>query len=124
VLLGEAVVSLTGLGLGIGFLVVRSNAARRAESAQAAVDAQATGGPAACASAPAPACADLDRALDEHARATNFATASFVGAGVAAGALALTWALWPASASTTATWVLRPQAGGFELRAGGVFSAL
>jgi hypothetical protein len=120
VLLGEAVVSLTGLGLGIGFMVVRGSAARDAESAQASVDAHSFS-TSPCASTSVPACAELDRALDEHRRATNLATASFVGAGVAALALGLTWALWPATPSTRASLALRPQAGGIELRAGGVF---
>lgn len=119
VLASEAVITLLGVGLGAGFMAVRSNAADRADAAQAELEAPAAG-PAGCASAPVAACTDLRRALDEHQRATTIATASFIGAGVAAGALALTWALWPNSRAT-ASLALRPQAAGLELRAGGAF---
>src|SRR5262249_26570724 len=112
-------ITLVGVGLGAGFMAVRSNAEDRARTAQAELDVPAAGA-AGCASAPVPACKELRAAIDEHRRATTIATASFLGAGVAAGALALTWALWPAS-STTASLVLRPQAAGLELRAGGAF---
>lgn len=119
VLASEAVITLLGVGLGAGFMAVRSNAADRAEAAQAALEEPAAG-PAGCTSAPVAACAELRSALDEHQRATTIATASFIGAGVAAGALALTWALWPTSPATP-TLALRPQAAGLELRAGGAF---
>lgn len=118
VLASEAVVTLVGLGLGVGFLAVRSNAADGAETAERDLDS--LSGSSGCASAPVPACEELRRAIEEHQRATTVATASFIGAGVAAGALALTWALWPAS-STTASLALRPQTAGIELRAGGAF---
>lgn len=103
VLLGEGALTLTGLGLGVGFLVARGNAADRVAHAQSAVDQQAPG-PSGCGGVPAPAaCAELDRALDDHERASTLATASFVGAGVAAGALVLTWALWPSPRAVSLT---------------------
>jgi tetratricopeptide (TPR) repeat protein len=120
VLLSEAALTLTGLGLGIGFTLMKTDAADRVASAQTAVDPPASTANRGCAGTPVPACAELQRALDDHQRASTIATASFVGAGVAATALALTWALWPGS-STTASLAVRPQAVGFELRAGGTF---
>lgn len=116
VLLSEAALALTGVGLGVGYLVARGNAAQRVESAQAAVDA-ASSGTSGCGGAPAlPACADLEQALVDHSHATTLATASFVGAGVAASALVVTWALWPPSSHAT-SFALAPRAAGFELTA-------
>jgi hypothetical protein len=120
VLLGEAALTLTGLGLGIGFMVARTNAAERVEHAQSAVDQQAPG-TSGCGAVPAPpACADLEQALDDHAHASTLATASFVGAGVAASALVLTWALWPSSPRAVSLAVL-PSTAGVELAATGAF---
>jgi len=116
VLLSEAALTLTGLGLGIGFLVARNNAAGRVEHAQSGVDA-ASPGTSGCGTQPAPAaCTDLEQALDDHSRASTLATAGFVGAGVAASALAVTWALWPSSSRATAV-ALHPRAAGIELTA-------
>ncbi|HEV8550614.1 MAG TPA: hypothetical protein VGQ57_16325 [Polyangiaceae bacterium] len=121
VILGEAALTLTGLGLGIGYTIARGNAAERVEQAQAVVDAGSGGGNAGCDATPSPpACADLSHALDDHRRTTTIATASFVGAGVAAGALALTWALWPASHGPL-TVAIHPQATGVGMLAGGRF---
>jgi len=120
VLLGEAALTLTGVGFGLGFLVARATAAERVEHAQAAVDQQAPG-TSGCGAVPAPpACADLEQALDDHSRASTLATASFVGAGVAASALVLTWALWPSSPRAVSL-ALRPSSAGVELAATGAF---
>ena len=116
VLLTEAALTLTGLGLGVGFLVARGNAAGRVEHAQSAVDATSPGA-SGCGTTPVPpACTDLEQALDDHSRASTLATASFVGAGVAASALAVTWALWPSTSHATSL-VLYPRAAGIELTA-------
>lgn len=116
VLLSEAALALTGLGLGVGFLVARGNAAERVGRAQSAVDATSPGTNG-CGAQPAPAaCTDLEQALDDHSRASTLATASFVGAGVAASALVMTWALWPSSSRATSL-VLHPRAAGIELTA-------
>ncbi|HEX5101896.1 MAG TPA: hypothetical protein VFV94_20445 [Polyangiaceae bacterium] len=116
VLLSEAALTLTGLGLGVGFLVARGNAAERVGHAQSAVDA-ASPGTNGCGGQPAlAACTDLEQALDEHSRASTLATVSFVGAGVAASALVMTWALWPSSSRATSL-ALHPRAAGIELTA-------
>jgi len=120
VLLGEAALTLTGLGFGLGFMVARANAAGRVQDAQTAVDQQAPG-KSGCGGVPVPsACADLDQALDDHAQASTLATVSFVGAGVAASALVLTWALWPASPRAVSLAV-HPSSAGVELAATGAF---
>lgn len=120
VLLSEAALTLTGLGFGVGFLVARANAAERVQQAQSAVDAQAPG-TSGCGAEPAPAaCTDLDQALDDHAQASKLATVSFVGAGVAASALVVTWALWPSSPRAVSLAV-HPSAAGVELAATGAF---
>jgi hypothetical protein len=116
VLLSEAALTLTGLGFGLGFLVARGNAADRVEHAQSEVDATSPGTNG-CGSLPAPAaCTDLEQALADHSRASTLATAGFVGAGVAASALVVTWALWPSSSRATA-FALHPRAAGIELTA-------
>jgi len=119
VLLGEAALTLTGLGLGVGFLVARGNAADRVEHAQSAVDQEAPG-PNGCGGVPAPAaCTELDHALDDHDRAATLATASFAGAGVAASALVLTWALWPTPRAVSLT--AHTSTAGVTVAASGVF---
>ncbi len=121
VLLGEAALALTGLGVGIGFSIARGNASDRIEQAQSAVDQASSAGTSSCGTSPTPAaCADLDQALDDHARASTMASVGFIGAGVAAGALALTWALWPSSPKAVSL-TLHPQAAGVGLLAGGAF---
>lgn len=119
VLLGEAALTLTGLGLGVGFLVARGNAADRVEHAQAAVDQEAPG-PSGCGGMPAPAaCTELQRALDDHERASTIATASFIGAGVAASALVLTWTLWPSPRAVS--FAAHPSMAGVTVAASGAF---
>lgn len=121
VLLGEAALVATGVGLGFGFLVARSHAAHRIDESQRAVDAASAGSQGACVTAPVPAaCGDLEAAIADHDRYTKLMTASFVGAGVATGALAVTWALWPGSPRGV-TLTVHPQAAGVQLLAGGSF---
>jgi len=121
VLIGEAALVATGVGLGIGFMVARSHAAHRIEQSQRAVDAASSSSDGACVTSPVPAaCGELDDAIADHDRYTKWMTASFVGAGVATTALAVTWVLWPGSPRGV-TLAVHPQAAGVRLLAGGSF---
>lgn len=120
VLVGEAALVATGVGLGLGFMVLRSHAADRVEQSQGAVD-QASDSDGACLMAPVPAaCGELEDAIAAHDRYTKWMAASFVGAGVATGALVVTWVLWPGSPRGV-TLGVHPQAAGLRLLAGGSF---
>ncbi len=118
-LIGEGVLAAGGLATGIGFAVARGNAADRVERAQQEVDAGSPAGNAACSdTAPAPACTELKRALDDHQKTGALMAAGFVTAGVAVAAGALTVTLWPSKIAHVAIdW--RP--GGATLSASGHF---
>ncbi len=120
VLVGEAALMLAGLGTGVGFAVVRGQAAERVEAAQRALGTSESS----CKPPPGqlapPACAELTRAIADHDRAVPIETAAFIGAGVAGAALVLTWVLWPSSTNDLAMQV-RPRESGFLLVAGGSF---
>ena len=119
-LIGEAALALTGVGLGIGYGVTRHRATQRVDAAQRAVDAGSSGDAGACLGVGAPACSQLNGALDDHRRAATIEVASFVGAGVATGLFAATWALWPSSPRGVSV-ALHPRASGALLLAGGAF---
>jgi len=103
VLIGEGVLAVAGLAMGIGFGVARARAADKARVLQGDVDYQSSNGNAAChGTAPAPSCAELQAALDDHQTATVLMTVGFVGAGVGVTAGVLTWALWPKAATNVA----------------------
>jgi hypothetical protein len=121
VLVSEAVVTLAGLGVGIGFAVARGRATERVQSAQRVLS---TASDSSCnresREVVPPACAELDEAIADHHRAAQIETAAFIGAGVAGAALALTWVLWPSSSYRVAMEV-HPRARSTLLVAGGSF---
>ncbi len=91
VLIGEASAALVGLGVGIGYMIVRGDARERVEAAQAELPSSND----ACAGmVTPPACDDLSVALEDYDRAGVISTIGFVGAGVAGAATALTFVLW------------------------------
>jgi hypothetical protein len=112
VLIGEATLALAGLGTGIGFSVAKGSASDRIEQAQRAVDASAAGEGSGCQTdSPPPACAELRSALEDHDRATRFATVGFVTAGVGAAATLLTFVLWPSRERPVTAGVERSSSG-------------
>jgi hypothetical protein len=120
VLVGEAALTLAGLGTGIGFEVARGHAMERVEAAQRATP---SGGGSCGTSVPpsaVPACAELLRAIDDYNRTSDIETAAFIGAGASAAALALTWLLWPSSGDELSLQV-HPRKQGILLVAGGSF---
>jgi hypothetical protein len=126
VLIGESSVALVGLGVGIGYLVVRSSARDRVKAAQEDIDAAASGdSSASCADADFPnrsSCDDLAVAIDDYDRAGLISTVGFVGAGVGAAATVLTFLIWkPEPAANSAEIAFVPAAGGGSLVFGGGF---
>jgi hypothetical protein len=115
-LVGEASLAAAGVGIGLGFGLARPAAARRVHAAQANLpeDSQV------CANDRTGACAELGDAISTYRRDVNVETIGFVGAGVAAGLFAATWALWPSPRKETAITV-QPAAGGAVFSARGVF---
>ncbi|HEY3496445.1 MAG TPA: hypothetical protein VGK73_17220 [Polyangiaceae bacterium] len=117
-LVAEGALTLAGLGLGIGYAVVRANASADIARLQPLVDEESQGTEDPCApGAPrSPNCEALTAAGERHRTASTLATVGFVGAGVGAAALALTWVLWPSSRKAVAIDVA-PHASGLEVRA-------
>jgi hypothetical protein len=112
VLIGEATLAVAGLGTGIGFSIAKGAASDRIERAQTAVDASAAGEGSGCqTNSPPPACAELRSALDDHDRATRFATVGFVTAGVGAAATLVTFVLWPSRERPVTAGVERSSTG-------------
>ncbi|HEX6273277.1 MAG TPA: hypothetical protein VFZ53_09560 [Polyangiaceae bacterium] len=112
VLIAEGTVTVAGLAAGIGYSLAAASASDRVTSAQLAVDEAAENGSSSCRSSDAPpACVDLQMAIDDHERATRFATIGFVTAGAGAAATLLTWAFWPATGTATTASVAHTRGG-------------
>ncbi len=116
VLVGEAVLSAVGVGIGAGFGLARPGAARRVHAAQANVP----GDSQVCANDAQGACAELGDSIATYRRDVHLETIGFAGAGVAAGLFAATWAFWPSARAEPAITV-HPAAGGAVLSARGMF---
>jgi hypothetical protein len=103
VLVGEASLFVVALGTGVVFSVARGSAQDRFDSANLQVLEETGGidqsGTACSPPEPAASCAELDRARRDRDRAGTLAVAGFVGAGVSAAALGLTWWLWPSESA-------------------------
>ena len=124
VLVGEASLGVAGLATGIVFMVARGSADERMKSAnQLIVDSVPGGDPdgRACSKTVPPAgCSELDEARQDRSRDGQWATVGFVGAGVSAAALGLTYWLWPhATRSAQAGVAVAP--GRLELSVSGRF---
>jgi hypothetical protein len=103
VLVGEASLFVAALGTGIVFSVARGSAQDRFDTANRQVLEEIGGadqrGTACSPPEPAASCADLDSARRDRDRAGTLAVVGFVGAGVSAAALGLTWWLWPSESA-------------------------
>jgi hypothetical protein len=97
-MLGESVLAVAGLAVGVGYKLAESSARDRVNTAQGRID-QATQGDVAACNAPdvtvAGACSDLHTAISDHDRAAALSTVGFVSAGVGAAALITTWIAYP-----------------------------
>lgn len=96
VLLGEGVILLAGLGIGIGFTLQANQASKEAEEALADINAKDPERQ--CSSdlsSVQSACSQLEDFKDQEFEARDIATVGFVTAGVGAVALIATWLFWP-----------------------------
>ncbi|HEY1533525.1 MAG TPA: hypothetical protein VGF76_05890 [Polyangiaceae bacterium] len=113
-MLGESVLTVAGLAVGIGYKLAEASASDRVNTAQGRID-QATQGDVAACGAPdqtvAGACSDLHTAIDDHDRAAVWSTVGFVSAGVGAAALVTTWFVYPNARVDAAGVTLQPVAG-------------
>ncbi|MEO6603140.1 MAG: hypothetical protein ABIQ16_24860 [Polyangiaceae bacterium] len=108
-LIGESVVTLAGLGVGIGGQVAASSASDRVASAQRRIDDVAGGDGSACNRAELIAdCRDLQSAITNHDNALTLSEIGFISAGVGAAALVTTWLAYPDSTASASGVRVRP----------------
>ena len=114
-LIGESVLTVAGLAVGIGYSLSASSATDRVNTAQTRIDGAAPNDVAACGSDDPGllgACADLHTALDDHDQASVLSTIGFVSAGVGAAALISTWLIYPSASTERASrFSVQPVAG-------------
>ncbi len=113
-LIGESVLTVAGLAVGIGSVVATSSANDRVSSAQGRIDRASQGDVAACGSpigSVAGACSDLRAAIDDHDRAVLLSEIGFVSAGVGAAALITTLLVYPSARGEASGIVVQPVAG-------------
>ena len=121
VLIGEAALTLAGLGVGIGYALTRDNASRAVLSANAGVDAVAPDDNTYCKqNSGDAACIHAQQAVNHYDQVVRLERIGFITAGTAAGLLIATWAFWPASPRQP-TVALSPSPGGALLFASGSF---
>jgi hypothetical protein len=102
VLVGESAFTIASLGVGLGYLFVKSKADERVQTAQARSDQlqDLAGVQLSCDGSGNDAafeknCASLNDAIEDYNRARLLSLSGFIGAGVGAASIALTLALWP-----------------------------
>jgi hypothetical protein len=100
VLVGEGSLLVAALGTGIYFTVSKGSAQKRMDEANALILEQvgSDGAGTAC-SMPVDGCDQLEQARQDREKAATWAIAGFVGAGVSAAALGLTYWLWPSQST-------------------------
>jgi hypothetical protein len=98
-LIGESVLTVAGLGVGIGGQLLASSASDRVGTAQTRIDDASGGEGSACNRAElSGACRDLQDAIGDHDNALTLSKVGFISAGVGAIALVTTWLAYPNSA--------------------------
>jgi len=123
-IIGESVLTVAGLGVGIGYALARGAASDRIDSAQARIEGAAPDNPAACDmpnSEVLSACSDLNAAVDDHDRAAFVSQIGFVTAGVGAAALLTTWLIYPSPSSSVSGVSVQPVVGLGRLGVSGRF---
>ncbi len=107
VLIGEAALTLAGLGVGIGYALARDDASAAVAQAEAAIPSEDT----------RKNVATANEHFDQVVRRERI---GFITAGASAGLMVATWVFWPASPERPAVAV-RPSPGGALLFARGAF---
>ena len=113
-LIGESVLTVAGLAVGIGYAVATSSANDRVNAAQGRIDQASQGDVAACGSGAGSltgACSDLRRAIDDHDHAVVLSEVGFVVAGVGAAALITTLLVYPRAHRESSGVTVQPVAG-------------
>jgi len=111
-MIGESVLAVAGVGVGIGGQLAASSASDRVATAQRRIDDASGGDGSACSRAElSGACNDLQAAITDHDHALTLSEVGFVGAGVGAVALVTTWLAYPDSSSLAAGVRIHPVAG-------------
>lgn len=115
VMIGEAVLTVAGLSVAIGYQFAKSSANDRITRVQASIDDAAHGDATACGGVDEAslngACTDLLSAIDERNRDARLSSFGFVTAGVGAAALLTTWLVWPKAARSVSGFTVQPAAG-------------
>lgn len=121
ILIGEAALTLAGVGVGIGYAFARDDASAAVVRANDAVDAVATDNSHYCSENPGDGpCKQMSSATEHFDQVVRRERVGFITAGTAAGLMIATWVFWPAS-PRRATVALSPSPGGALLRASGAF---
>jgi hypothetical protein len=108
-LIGESVITIAGLGVGIGGQLAASSASDRVVSAQRRLDDAAGGDGSACNRTElSGACSDLHAAITDHDNALTLSEVGFIGAGVGAVSFVATWLAYPNSTSVASGVRVRP----------------
>jgi hypothetical protein len=124
VLIAEGALTVAGLATGIGFQLRKSATTNAISADQRAIDVHGfADDPSACSGRGSakwpgllPTCRDLEAAIDERGRDQIYSVAGFIGAGVGAASLVVTWLFWPAGGSTVAHTSFVPAPGGASIR--------
>jgi hypothetical protein len=113
-LIGEGVIALGGIALGIGYKLSEFSARDRVRSAQSKIDGSQPTSAGACttpASSLDSTCADLRTAIGDHDRDSTLSTVGFVCGGVGAAALLATLLLYPSATTDRARQPIAPTVG-------------
>ncbi|MEP7052428.1 MAG: hypothetical protein ABJB12_18820 [Pseudomonadota bacterium] len=113
-LIGESLLTVAGLAVGIGYTGAASSANDRVDTARTRIDQASRGDVAACGTPTgslAGACSDLRGAIDDHDRAVMLSDVGFVTAGVGAAALVTTLLVYPRSRNQSSGITVQPVAG-------------
>jgi hypothetical protein len=111
-MVGESVVTVVGLVVGLGYHSTASSAADRVSNDQGLIDRAGQGDCRSPSSSEVTsACSDLRTAIDDHDHAALLSTVGFVAAGVGAAAFATTWLVYPSTQAVSAGVTIQPVAG-------------
>jgi hypothetical protein len=121
ILIGEAALTLAGVGVGIGYALGRDEASTAVVQANADVDAVAAGNSRYCLENSATAACKQAASASEHFdQVVRRERVGFITAGTAAGLMIATWLFWPAAPRRPSV-TLSPSPGGALLFASGAF---
>jgi hypothetical protein len=111
-MVGESVVTVVGLVVGLAYHSTASSAADRVSNDQGLIDRAGQGDCRSPSSSEVTsACSDLRTSIDDHDDAALLSTIGFVAAGVGAAAFATTWLVYPSTHAVSSGLTVQPVAG-------------